>query len=59
MQKFVTRFKMLVAHEKESNDWTVTAMDSETAEMKWVTDCQKQQTGSQIRIVENPARFVL
>ena len=44
MQKFLTRFKMFVAHEKESIDWTVTAMDTETAEMKWVTDYQKQLT---------------
>ena len=44
MQKFVRRFKMFVARGKESIDWTVTAMDIETAEMNWVTDCQKQLT---------------
>ena len=35
---------MLVSRDKALLDWTVTAMDIETAEVCWVTDCQKQLT---------------
>ena len=44
VQKFATRFIMFVSHDKALLDWTVTAMDIEKAEVRWVTDCQKQLT---------------
>ena len=44
VQKFVTRFKMLVAPDKGSIDWTATAIDIERAEVNWVIDCQKYLT---------------
>ena len=44
VKKFAARFKTLVKHDSCSVEWTVTAADMESAEMDWVTDCQKQLT---------------
>ena len=44
VKKFAAQFKTLVKHDSCSVEWTVTAADMESAEMDWVTDCQKQLT---------------
>ena len=42
VKKFAAQFKKLVKRDNSSIDWTVTAADMESAEVDWITDCQKQ-----------------
>ena len=42
VKKFAAQFKMLIKPDNSSVDWTVTAADLESAEIDWITDCQKQ-----------------
>ena len=42
LKKFAAQFKKLVKRDNSSIDWTVTAADMESAEIDWITDCQKQ-----------------
>ena len=44
VKKFAAKFKMLVKHDDNFVDWSVTATDMEGAKMDWFTGCQNQLT---------------